>query len=186
MPRLSGDRQLGRATPGWAEFDREWLRFFGSFKTQHDLWVNGFNGIQWDLMDQFFMDLMGFSVFGSKVIHRLGGKPTNHASAFFFDFRKSFPAISICTLRENNKTRKKVYETHSFVKAFPYMLFIVSVFLHRNPKSCSRTPQFHHTDINFTVAKIWDSNLDGYNTAVAFDYLHFVFLNPSFLTMSKL
>ena len=124
-------------------------------------------------------------IFGSKVIHRLGGKPTNHASAFFFDFRKSFPAISICTLRENNKTRKKVYETHSFVKALPYM-FIVSVFLHRNPKSCSRTPQFHHKDINFTVAKIWDSNLDGYNTAVAFDYLHFGFLKPSFLTMSKL
>ena len=126
-------------------------------------------------------------IFGSKVIQRLGGKLTNHASAFFLTFASpSQPSQSVCTLRENNKTRKKVYETHSSVKAFPYMLFIVSVFLHRNPKSCSRTLQFHHKDINFTVAKIWDSNLDGYNTAVAFDCLHFGFLNPSFLTMSKL
>ena len=37
------------------------LDFFGSFKKEHDLWVNGSNGIQWDLMDHFFMDLMGFS-----------------------------------------------------------------------------------------------------------------------------
>ena len=139
----------------------------------------GFNG-------SIFHGSNGVFGFRVKSDPSLGWQAHKSCFCIFFDFRKSFPAISICTLRENNKTRKKVYETHSFVKAFPYMLFIVSVFLHRNPKSCSRTPQFHHTDINFTVAKIWDSNLDGYNTAVAFDYLHFVFLNPSFLTMSKL